>query len=172
MTVHVRVFVAAWRGATRLVRVCVIARTGSAEIISEASARRRTFIPVASIIEVTRRRSATAVVITARTVAARGAATFIVIVIRCGWIATAAHRRARAVPVTAAIIWSTWPTTERCARLERRRWGRVGYILGALNLLSLELAAVELLDGCLEIGGRLVLDESAWVRIEACAVWR
>jgi hypothetical protein len=132
--------------------------------------KRRTSIPITSIVEFTRRRSATAVVITARTVAARRAATVIVIVIRCRWVATAAHRRARAIPVTAAIIWPTWPTSVRYARLERRRRGRVGYILGALDLLSLKLAAIELLDGCLEIGGRLVLNKSALVRIDTCAV--
>lgn len=39
MTVHVRVIITAWRRSTRIVRVCVIARTRSAKFVSETSTR-------------------------------------------------------------------------------------------------------------------------------------
>jgi hypothetical protein len=156
VTVHVRIVVAARRwtgpGIVRIVRVAcarwtILIRSSHATTWWGSSIT--SFTPVIELA----RWSATAVVIAAGTVATRGAATIIVVIVGSGWVtaaaaataaATAAHWGARAVPITATIIWSTRASIGS-PRLEWRRWGWVGNVLGAGDFLTLELTAVQLL---------------------------
>jgi hypothetical protein len=147
MAVHVWVVVATRRwsgpGIVRIVRV-----SGARWTIlirpSHATTRWGSSISSFSPIIKFTRRGASAVIVASGTVATRGTAAVIVVIIRSGWVsptAAATHRRARAVPITTAIIW--------CARasvgspgLEGRRWGWLGDVRGAGNFLTLELTTV------------------------------
>jgi hypothetical protein len=150
VTVHIRVVVAArrWTGPG-IVRIVRVARARWTILIRSSHATTwwgssiTSFTPVIELA----RRSATAVVIAAGTVATRGTATVIVVIVGSGWVttaATAAHWGARAVPITAAIIWSTRASIGS-PRLEWRRWGWVGDVLGAGDFLTFELTTVQLL---------------------------
>jgi hypothetical protein len=147
------------------VGIVVTARWRSG-LIRHATTRRRTTISsLAPIVELARWRAA-AVVIATRAVASRRAATFIVVIVRSGRVAATAtaHRRARSVPITAPIIWSARAPIGSPG-LERRRWGWIRDFLGAGDFLTLELTAVQLLHCGLQIGGRLILDESSAVAL-------
>jgi hypothetical protein len=172
MTVGVGLVVATgWRPGPDIVRIFRVTRTRSTILIGSWAATRRGasvsgFTPV---IELARRRTS-AVVFAARAVATGRSATVVVFVVRSGRVAaatatatsTAAYWRAGSEPVTTTIIWSTRASV-RSPGLEGRRRGRIRNILLAGNFLSLELLAVQLVSSGLQVGRRLVLDESATV---------
>jgi hypothetical protein len=166
MTVHVGVIEATRRrSGPSIIRIVRVTRTRWAILIRHATTRRRTAITsFTPIIVLAARGWAAAVVVPARAVTTRGSATVVVVVVRRRWVSpsatTAAHGRARSVSVTAAVIRTTRASV-RSPRLEWRRWGRIRDVLDALDFLSLELTAVELLHCGLQIGGCLILDESA-----------
>jgi hypothetical protein len=121
-----------------------------------------TISSLTSIVEFARRGAAT-VVIPARAVTTRRTAAIVVIIIRSGRVAAtaaAAHRRTRSVPVTGPVIRTTRASI-RSPWLERWGWRRVRDVLGAGNFLTLELTAVQLLNGSRQIGGCLVFDETS-----------
>jgi hypothetical protein len=165
MAVHVRVIVATrrWSGPN-IIRIVRVTRARRAILIRHATTRRRTAITsFTPIVKVARGWCTAAIIVPARAVASRGATTVVIVVVRGRWVSasatTAAHRGAGSVSVTTAVIRTTRASI-RSPRLERRRWGRIRDVLDALNLLALEFTAVQLLYCSLEIGGRLILDES------------
>jgi hypothetical protein len=170
MTVHVWVVVATrrWSGPN-IVRIVRVAGARWTILIRSSHATTgwgSAITCITPVIELARR-CATAVVIAARAVATRGTATVIVVVVGSGWITAAtttttaaAHRRTRAVSVTTTIIWSTRASI-RSPRLEGRRWGWVGDVLGTGDFLTLELTTIQLLNGGLQVSLRLVLNEAA-----------
>jgi hypothetical protein len=166
--VHVGVVVATRRwagpGIVRIVRVSCA--RWAILIRRHAATRRRTTMTtissLTSIVEFARRGAAT-VVIPARAVTTRRTAAIVVIIIRSGRVAAtaaAAHRRTRSVPVTGPVIRTTRASI-RSPWLERWGWRRVRDVLGAGNFLTLELTAVQLLNGSRQIGGCLVFDETS-----------
>jgi hypothetical protein len=166
MTVHVWVVVATWRwSGPGIVRIVRVSRARWTILIRPSHTTTRWGTSITSftpIIELARR-SAAAVVIATWAVATRGTTAVIVVIVRSRWVATtattAAHWRTRAVPITAAIIRSTRASIGS-PRLEWRRWGWVGDVLGAGDFLTLELTAVQLLYCGLQIGLCLVFHES------------
>jgi hypothetical protein len=161
--VHVGVIVATrWWAGPGIVRIIRVARTRWAILIRPhaATRRRATISSITSVIEFARR-GAAAVVIPARAVTARRTAAIVVVIVRSGRVATttAAHGRARSVPITAPVVRTTRASV-RSPRLERRGWRWVGDVLGAGDFLTLELTAVQFLNGSLQVGGRLVLNET------------
>jgi hypothetical protein len=173
MTVHVWVVVATGRwsgpGIVRIVRVAG-ARWTILIRSSHATTRWGTSITSFTPIIKLTRRGAAAVVIAARAVATRRTTAVIVVVVGSGWVTTStattttAHGRARAVPITAAIIWSSRASVGS-PRLDWRRWGWVGDVLGAGDFLTLELTTVQLLYSGLQVGLCLVLDKTARVLV-------
>jgi|SRR5690242_19877425 len=161
--VHVGVIVATgWWAGPGIVRIVRVARARWAILIRRhaATRRRATITSLTSIIKFARWGAAT-VVIPARAVTTRRTAAIVVIIIRCGRVATAAavHGRARSVPITAPVIRTTRASV-RSSWLERRGWRWIGDVLSAGDFLTLELTTVQLLNGSLQIGGGLVFDES------------
>jgi hypothetical protein len=172
MTVHVWVVIATrrWSGPN-IVRIVRVAGARWTILIRPSHATTgwgSAITCITPIVELARR-CATAIIVAARTVATRGTATVIVVVVGSRWVtaaatATAAHRGARAVPVTAAIIWSARASI-RSPRLEGRRWGWVGDVLGTGDFLTLELTTIQLLDSSLQVSLGLVLNETACVLV-------
>lgn len=162
--VNVWIVIATRRRPTSVIGILWITRTRGTVFASPT--RRRTSVPLAAFVELARRATPAIVVAaaTARAVASGGTTSVVVVVVRRRGIAATATsaRRARTVPIASAIIGSARPTVGR-ARLERGRWGRVRHVLGAHDLLALELVAIQLLDSRLQISLRLVLDESVIV---------
>jgi hypothetical protein len=164
MSVHVRIVVATgWWSGPGIVRIVRVASARWTILIGTSHATTWWGATIASLTPVIKltRRCASAVVVTTRAITARGTTTVVVVIVGSGWVAaaTAAHGRARAVSITAAIIWSTRASVGS-PRLERRWRGRIGNILSAGHFLTLELTTVQLLHCGLQIGLRLVLDES------------
>jgi hypothetical protein len=166
MTVHVGVIEATRRRTgPSIIRIVRVTRARWAILIRHATTRRRTAITsFTPIVVLAARGCAAAVVIPARAVTARGSATVVIVVVGRRWVSasatTAAHGGARSVSITAAIIRTTRASV-RSPRLEWWRWGRVRDVLDALDFLSLELTAVQLLHCGLQVGGCLILDKSA-----------
>jgi hypothetical protein len=166
MTVQVGVIVTTGgNSGPSIIRIVRVTRARWAILIRHATTRRRTSITTLTPVIKLARRCASAIVIAAGAVATRGTATVVVVVVRCRWVsATAtAHGGAGSVSITAPVIGTTRASV-RSPRLERWRWGRIGDVLDTGDFLPLELTAVQLLHCGLQIGGRLVLYESAgWV---------
>jgi hypothetical protein len=173
MTVGVRLVVATgrWSGPD-IVRIFRVASTWWTILIgpSHATTRWRASITcITPIIELAWW-CTSAIVITAGAIATRRAATVVVVVVRGRRVCAAAsssssaaaaataHRRAGAVSITAAIIWSTRASV-RSPRLEWRRWGWIGNVLFAGDFLTLELTAVQLLHSGSQIGLSLVFNK-------------
>jgi hypothetical protein len=153
MTVHVWVIVTAGR------------RSG---LIRHATTRRRTSITSITPVVELAGRCASAIVIATRAVATRWPATVVVIIVGRRWVSAtaAAHGRAGSVSITAPVIRTTGASV-RSARFERWRWGRIGDVLDTGNFLPLELTTVQLLHCGLQVGGRLILDESSAITLAA-----
>jgi hypothetical protein len=168
MTVHVWVVVATWRwSGPGIVRIVRVSGTRWTILIRPSHTTTRWGTSITSIppiIELARR-SAAAVVIATWAIATRGTTAVVVVIVRGGWVtttaSTAAHWRTRAVSITAAIIRSTRASIGS-PRLEWRRWGWVGDVLGAGDFLTLELTTIELLYCGLQIGLCLILHKSMY----------
>lgn len=138
-------------GVVRVVRIAGAGRTVFVRWATTPIA-----VPITAVIEFTRW-GPTAVVVPTRAISA-GRTAAVVVVVVWGWgIRATSARGARAVPVTAPIIWSCAIGN---ARLEwrRRRW--VADLGDTVNLLSLEFMAVQLLHGGLQVGIGLILNEA------------
>jgi hypothetical protein len=144
---------------------------------STTTGRRRSVAVVTWVVVVPGRRGATTVVVTARAVAARRAATIIVVV----------HRRttmaAVATIATAAVAWRTGTETGlaltrdlglRLLIVNGERLHCLGkwrtYVGDALDRDTLKVVSIELLNGGLEVGGSLVLDETLATRAGGVAL--
>jgi hypothetical protein len=166
VAVHVRVIVTTgWGAGPGIVRIIRVARTRWTILIRRhaATRRRSSIASFASIVEFAWGR-ASAVVVPARAVTARRAAAIVVIIIRSGGVTAAAaataaaHRRAGAVSVTTPVIRAARASIRR-PWLKWRRWRRIRNILDACHFLTLELTAIQLLHGGLQVGDGLVLDK-------------
>jgi hypothetical protein len=167
VAVHVGIIVATgWGAGPGIVRIIRVARTRWTILIRRhaATGRRSSIASFTSVVELAWGR-ASAVVVPARAVTARRTAAIVVIIVRSGRIAAAAaataaaHRRAGAVSVTTPVIRAARASV-RSPWLEWRRWRRIRDILDACHFLTLELTAIQLLHGGLQVGDGLVLDES------------
>jgi hypothetical protein len=165
MTVHVGVIVATRRRSSpEIIRIIRVSGARWAILIGHPTTRRRTAISSLTPIVKLARWSASAVVVATGAVASRRPAAIVVVVVGSGWVSTAAaaaaaHGRAGSVSIAAPVIRTTRATV-RSTRLEWRRWGWIRDILDACHFLALELTAVQLLHCGLEVGSRLILDES------------
>jgi hypothetical protein len=166
MAIGVRLLVSTTgRRPTGVIGILGVAGTGWARIFISGPAP--ISIPIASVIELTRGSTA-AVIIATRAVATRRAAAVIVVVVRGRRVAATSSGRARTIPIASAVVGPTGAI--RGARLERRRWRRVADFGDADDLLALELAAVKLLDGRLEVFSSLVFNKAArcqWLHFRA-----
>jgi hypothetical protein len=166
----------AWRSA---VAVVDIATRGRVVIDGRATTTRwrRSVTVVTRVVVVPGRRRATTVVVTARAVAARRAATVIVVV----------HRRTTVAAVTTvattAVAWRTGTETGlaltrdlglRLLVVNGERLHCSGkwrtYVGDALDRDTLKVVSIELLNGGLEVGGSLVLDETLATRAGGVAL--
>jgi hypothetical protein len=169
MTVHVWVIVTAGRrSGPSIIRIVRVTRARWAILIRHATTRRRTSITSITPVVELAGRCASTIVIATRAVATRWPATVVVIIVGRRWVSAtaAAHGRAGSVSITAPVIRTTRASV-RSARFERWRWGRIGDVLDTGNFLPLELTTVQLLHCGLQVGGRLILDESSAITLAA-----
>jgi hypothetical protein len=137
MSVDVWVLIpATGRGTACVVRVLSITGTGRTIFVRWATTP--IGVPITAVIELTRW-GPTAVVVPTRAISPGRTAAVVVVVIWSRGIRTTSARGARAVPVTAPIIWTR---TIGNARLERRRRRWVADLGDTVNLLSLEFMAI------------------------------